>query len=206
MIQLRTFVFLDSLQPQVASYTATTTRGYLPIPGEASLWIEIAPGIDINRVTDIVQKNTQVKPGVQVVERRFGVLEIHSAQHDEVIEAGQQLLTHLDLEEKDRLTPKILTNEVISAIDPYQAALINRMRKGNMLIAGQTLFTLEVQPAVYTVFAANEAEKASPISLVDLQPIGAMGRLYLAGTDSQIAEAADAAKQALASISGKPTP
>ena len=202
MIQLRTYVFLDSLQPQLASYTATTTKGYLPIPEEASLWIEIAPGIAINKVTDIAQKSTNVKPGVQVVERSFGVLEVHAPRHDEVMEAGQQILSYLNLKETDRLVPKIQTSEVITNIDPYQCMIINRSRKGNLLLPGQSLYILEVQPSVYSVFAANEAEKASSISLVDIRPIGAFGRLYLAGTESEIQEAVRAAENALKSITG----
>lgn len=203
MIQLRTYIFLDSIQPQLASYTATTTRGYLPIPYEASLWVEISPGIDINRVTDVAQKNTAVKPGVQVVERKFGVLEVHAQQHDEVMEAGSQILNHLGLKEEDRLIPKVMTSEIITDIDPYQSMLINRFRHGNLLIPGQALYILEVEPSAYVVYAANEAEKASPISLIDIESIGAFGRLYLAGTESVVQEGAKAAENALKAIKGK---
>lgn len=202
MAQIRGYIFLDSLQPQLASYTAATTKGYLPIPGEASLWIEVEPGMVINRVTDIAQKSESVKPGVQVVERAFGVLEIHAGAQDKVLEAGNQVLRYMGLKETDRLAPKILTSEIITNIDPYQSMLINRMRKGNMLLPGQTLYILEVYPSIYTVFAANEAEKASPISLIEVQPIGAFGRLYLGGTESAITEAAKAAENALKAVKG----
>ena len=201
-LQLRTYIFLDSLQPQLASYTAATSRGYLPIPGEASLWLEIAPGMIINRITDIAQKNTSVKPGVQVVERAFGVLEVHAAAQDEVLEAGRQVLAHTGLNEKDRLRPRIVSSEIITAIDPYQCMLINRSRKGNLLLPGQSLYILEVHPAAYAVYAANEAEKTAPIFLIDIQAIGAFGRLYLGGTESAINEAFKAAEQALMTVTG----
>lgn len=202
MIQLRTYVFLDSMQPQLASYTASTSRAYLPIPEVASLWVEIAPGIAINRVTDIAQKSTSVEPGVQVVERAYGVLEVHAPEQDEVMESGRQILNYLGVKEEDRVVPQIYSSEIITNIDPYQSMLINRSRRGNMILAGQTLYILEVQPAAYIVFAANEAEKAAPVSLIDIQPVGAFGRLYLAGTESVIEEGAKAAQCALRSIKG----
>ena len=204
--QLRTYIFLDSFQPQLASYTAATAGGYLPIPGEASLWIEIAPGMAINRITDIAQKNTNVKPGVQVVERAFGVLEVHASEQDEVLAAGDQILQFLNLSENDRIKPKIISSEVITGIDPYQCMIINRSRKGSLLIPGQALYILEVHPSVYVVHAANEAEKASPVSLIDIRPIGAFGRLYLGGTESAINEAVRAVNSSLESINGIPNP
>ena len=146
-LQLRTYIFLDSLQPQLASYIATTSRGYLPVPGEASLWIEVAPGMVINRVTDVAQKSTAVKPGVQVVERAFGVLEVHARAQDEVMEAGRQVLSHLELSESQRICPRVVSSEIITDIDPYQCMLINRFRKGNLLLPGQALYILEVEPS-----------------------------------------------------------
>jgi hypothetical protein len=203
MIELRTYVFLDSLQPQLASYVAATSRGFFPVPHEASLWVEIAPGMEINRVTDIAQKSTSVKPGVQVVERQFGVLEVHAPEQDEVMEAGAQILRHLQLSEKMRKIPRVLTSEIITNVDPYQAMLINRMRRGSLLIPGQALYILEVEPSVYATLAANQAEKASPVSLIDIQAIGAFGRLYLAGSESVVSEGAKAAEDALRSVDGR---
>ncbi len=203
-MQLRTYIFLDSYQPQLASYTAATIGGYLTIPGEASIWIEVAPGMAINRVTDIAQKSSEVRPGVIVVERAFGVLEVHALAQDIVLEAGRQILQYLNYKEQDRLTPKIFSSEIITDMDPYQCMLINRGRKGNLLLPGQALYILEVHPAAYAVYAANEAEKASPIFLIDIEPIGAFGRLYLSGSESAIHEAAKAAELALASVQGVP--
>jgi hypothetical protein len=204
MVQLRTYAFLDSMQPQFASFVASSARGYLPVRGQAALYVEIAPGIAINRVTDIALKRTSVRPAVQVVERTFGLLEVHDESQAEVIEAGRQILDFLKLQETDRLKPKIMTSEIITGIDDYQSMLINRNRQGMMLLGGETLYILEVHPAAWVVIAANEAEKASPIKLVHMQPYGAFGRLQLAGSEAHIREAVVAIDKALADIDGKP--
>ena len=203
MVQLRAFTFLDSMQPQFASFVASTARGYLPVRGQAALYVEIAPGIAINRVTDIALKSTSVRPAVQVVERAFGLLEVHHESQAEVLEAGRQILKFLEHDEKDRLKPKVLTSEIITGVDDYQTMLINRNRQGMMLLGGETLYILEVHPAAYATIAANEAEKASPIKLIHLQPYGAFGRLQLGGTESNIREAEAAIQKTLADIEGK---
>ncbi len=204
MVQLRAFTFLDSMQPQFASFVASTARGYLPVRGQAALYVEIAPGIAINRVTDIALKATSVRPAVQVVERAFGLLEVHHESQAEVVEAGRHILQFLGVQELDRLKPKMLTNEIITSVDDYQTMLINRNRQGMMLLGGETLYILEVHPAAYATIAANEAEKASPIKLIHLQPYGAFGRLQLGGSESHIREAASAIEKALADVDGKP--
>jgi len=94
-VELRTYVFLDSLQPQHAAYLGTVARGFLPLPGDASLWIEISPGIEINRITDIALKSTTVKPGMQIIERYYGMLEIHSPSQAEVRAAGAAILSEI---------------------------------------------------------------------------------------------------------------
>jgi len=203
-IELRTFIFLDSMQPQFASYVATTARGYLPVEYQASLFVEVSPGISINKVTDIALKKNDVQPGVQVVERAYGLLEVHSDSQAEVISAGEHILNALELTERDRLKPKVMSSQIITNIDPYQAQLINRIRYGNMILGGDTLYILEVHPAGYATIAANEAEKASPISLIEMQMFGAYGRLYLGGTEARIAEAAAAVLNALERIEGRP--
>jgi hypothetical protein len=204
MVQLRAYTFLDSMQPQFASFVASTARGYLPVRGQAALYVEIAPGIAINRVTDIALKATSVKPAVQVVERAFGLLEVHDESQAEVLEAGRAILAHLEAKELDRLKPKMLTSEIITGVDDYQTMLINRNRSGMMLLGGETLYILEVHPAAYVTIAANEAEKASPIKLIHMQPYGAFGRLQLGGTESHIREAVAAIEGALADVDGKP--
>jgi ethanolamine utilization microcompartment shell protein EutS len=203
-IELRTFTFLDSMQPQFASYVGTTARGYLPVEYQAALFVEIAPGIAINRITDIALKKNDVQPGVQVVERAYGLLEIHSDSQAEVVSAGENILSSLELKETDRLKPKVMSSQIITNIDPYQAQLINRIRYGNMILGGDTLYILEVHPAGYATIAANEAEKASPVSLIEMQMFGAYGRLYLGGTEARIGEAAAAVLNALERIEGRP--
>ena len=202
-VDLRTFVFIDSLQPQLTGYIATISRGYLPVTRDSSMIIEVAPGIAINRITDIAVKKTNVIPAVQFVERSYGTLEFHHGDQAEVREAGRQVLEHLELVETDRLKPVVQTSEIITNIHDYQAMLINRVRYGSMFLAGKTLYILEVHPAGYAAYAANEAEKASPITLVDVQFSGAFGRLYLAGSEAEIEEAAKAVHKALAGLQGR---
>jgi hypothetical protein len=203
MVDLRTFIFLDSLQPQLVSYIGTTARGFLPISGMASLFIEIAPGIEINRLTDIALKKTDVKPAMQIVERAYGLLEVHSDSQGEVREAGKAILDELGLEESARMKPRVVSSQVIRKVDDYQSQLINRDRYGSMLIPGQTLYILEVEPAGYSALAANEAEKASDVTLIEVRSFGAYGRLYLGGEERDIDVGSEAALRSLESVSGR---
>jgi len=200
-VTLRGYVFLDSMQPQLAAFTGTTCRGFLPLAGQASLWVETAPGMIINRVTDVALKATDSVPAVQVVERAFGLLEIHHDDKGEVLSAGDAILSYLGLSQADVVKPKVVSSQIIRAIEPYQAQIINRNRQGMLLIPGQSLFILETEPAAWAVIAANEAEKAADVNLVNLRPFGAFGRLWMAGSESEIdsaREAAIAAVEALA--------
>lgn len=201
-MQLRSYVFLDQIQPQLASFMGKTARGFLPVPYMASLWVEIAPGIAINRVTDLALKATHVVPAVQVVERAFGLLEVHHDDQGQVRQAGGAILDALKFREEDRLKPKVVSNQIIRAVEPYQCQLINRNSQGNMILPGQSLFILETDPAGCVVFAANEAEKAARVFLIHIQPFGRYGRLYMSGPESEIDSAAAAATAALASMSG----
>lgn len=205
MIQLKTFVFLDSLQPQLATFIGTTANGFLPSPRDASLLVEIAPGIAINRVLDTALKATQVRPAYQIVERSFGMLEVHHPDQGEVRQAGHAVLSALETQEEKRQKPKIVTNQIIRSIESDQATIINRRRQGSMVLPGQSLFILETNPASYIAFAANEAEKAARIFLIEMIPFGAFGRLYLSGSESEIDSAREAAMSALGSINGVET-
>ena len=200
-VTVRGYVFIDSLQPQLAAFTGTTCRGFLPLAGQASLWVETAPGMIINRVTDIALKATRVAPAVQVVERAFGLLEVHHDDKGEVLSAGDAVLEHLNVDRADVLKPKVVSNQIIRSVEAYQAQLINRNRQGMMLIPGQSLFILETEPAVWAVIAANEAEKAANVNLVNLRPFGAFGRLWMAGSESEIDSAAEAAQAVIESLS-----
>ena len=201
-ITLRSFVFLDSLQPQLTSYVGKTSRGFLPVPEMASLWVEIAPGIAINRITDTALKATSVVPAVQVVERSYGLLEVHDFDKGEVMSAGEAILEGLGLREEERMKPKVVSSQIIRSVEPYQSQIINRNSRGNMILPGQSLFILETQPAAYVTLAANEAEKAANIFLIDIRPFGAFGRLYLSGSEAEIDAARDAAIAALEAVTG----
>ncbi len=202
-VSLRTYTFLDQLQPQLATFIGKTARGFLPVPGQASLFIEIAPGIAINRVTDVALKATKVQPALQVVERAYGLLEVHHTDQGEVLSAGKAALDHLELKEDERLKPKVLTNQIIRAVEAYQTQIINRNSQGMMILPGQSLFMLETEPAGYVAFAANEAEKAARIFLVNVTPYGAFGRLYLCGPEAEIDAAAAAAIAAINAVTGR---
>lgn len=202
-VSLRTYVFLDSLQPQLASFIGKTARGFLPLPSQASLWCEIAPGMAINRVTDVALKASKVAPAVQVVERAYGLLEVHHEDKGQVLDAGQAILDTLELKEEERLAPNMPTDTIIRGIEPYQAQIINKNSAGMMILPGQSLWILETDPAGYIVLAANEAEKAANVFLVNIQPYGAFGRLYLSGSEAEVDAAAEAARAALRSVRGR---
>jgi hypothetical protein len=200
---LRSFVFLDSLQPQHAAFLGTVAQGFLPLPGDASLWIEIAPGIEINRITDIAVKATNVRPGMQIIERLYGLLEVHSPSQADVIASGAAILDALGLRQEDRWKPRVLSSQVIHNVDPHHAQLINRMRHGHLLIARQSLFVLEVEPAAYAVIAANEAEKHAQISILEVRAFGSFGRIFLGGEERDVIAGSEAAVAALEAVTGK---
>jgi hypothetical protein len=202
-VELRSYVYLDRLQLQHAAYIGTVASGFLPLPGDASLWIEISPGIEINRITDVALKSAVVRPGVQFVERLYGLLEIHANRQGEVKAAGRAILETLGVKQQDSLKPNVVSSQIIRNIDAYQAQLINRDCRGQMLLAGQTLYVLEVQPAAYASLAANEAEKAALINILKVTSIGSFGRLYLGGEERDIIAGSSAALAALESISGR---
>lgn len=196
-------MYLDSLQPQHAAFLGTVAQGFLPIAGMACLYIEIAPGIEINRITDVALKSTNVKPGMQIVERHFGMLEVHSDSQADVRQAGAAILDALDLKEDDRWKPKIFSSQVIRRIDDHQTQLINRMRHGHMIIPGQSMYVMEVQPAAYAALAANEAEKAAEINILEVRAIGTFGRIYLGGEERDIDVGYRAAVQAIEEVTGR---
>ncbi len=205
-IELRSFVFLDNLQPQHAAYMGTVAQGFLPLPGDTSLWIEISPGIEINKITDIALKAASVRPGVQVVERLYGLLEVHSSSQGETRAAGQAILAALGVRREECLKPRVVSSQIIRNIDAYQTQLINRTRRGQLLLAGQTLYVLEVEPAAYAALAANEAEKAAQINILEVQAVGSFGRLYLGGQEQDILAGAQGALTAIENVAGRVNP
>ena len=201
--ELRSYVFLDNLQPQHAAFLGTVAGGFLPLPGDASLWIEISPGIEINRITDVALKSTNVRPGMQVIERLYGLLEVHSPSQASVRAAGAAILEELGVVESDRLKPRVISSQIIRNLDPHQTQLINRVRHGQMILAGQTLYVMEVAPAAYAALAANEAEKRANLNILEVRAIGSFGRIYLGGDERDIMAGYQAAIDAIESVTGR---
>lgn len=202
--QLRCYSYLDRMQPQYAAYVGTITQGDLPTEGMASLYIEVAPGNEVFRLVDIAVKATEAKPGAQIVEREFGLFEVHSKSQAEVLEAGRVVLDRIGHKVEDRIKPEIASVQVITNIDPYQSQLLNRFRRGSMLVPGETLLVLECAPAAYINYACNEAEKGASIKLLHVASVGRFGRMWLSGSESEIIAARNAAVQAIEALEGTP--
>jgi hypothetical protein len=202
-MDLRSYAFIDNLQPQLTGFLQTVARGFMPMEKQAALFVEIAPGIAINQLTDRALKATTCQPGMQIVERAYGMLELHDHDQGQVRAAGAAILEELGLREEERLRPRIVSSQIITGIDGHQSQLINRMRHGDMIVSGEALYILEVHPAGYCALAANEAEKASPINLLEMISFGAFGRLWLGGMEAEIEEARAAAEGVLASLAGR---
>jgi len=202
-IELRSYAFLDSLQPQHAAFIGTISKGFLPLAGESSLWVEVAPGIEINRLTDIALKSTSVTPAMQIIERVYGMLEVHSPDQAETRAAGQAILDAMGLTAEDRLKPEVLSSQLVRRIEDHHAQLINRTRHGQMIIPGQTLYVMECAPAAYAALAANEAEKAANINILEVRAVGAVGRIYLGGEEADMDVGYKAALSALEGVAGR---
>ena len=198
MIKLRTYVYIDSLQPQLAEYMASVSQGFPPVPGDSCLWVEVSPGMAVHQVTDVALKATQVKLTQQVVERAFGSMVVHHRDQSDVLQAGQALLASFGAKETDREQCTIEWQEIIRGMTSDHTVLINRQhRGGSMMLPGESMFILETQPAGYIVYAANQAEKAANITLIDVRAVGAYGRLTLSGREADVEEAAAAAVDAI---------
>ena len=202
-IELRGAVHLDQMQPQFAATVAANSDGYFPVAGESAFWLEVRPGIVVNRLLDVALKTCDVKPGALITERHYGTLEVHSPDQGQVRMAGEAILRELGLTLEDGLAPKLLTDEVVRQIDDHHAMLINRSRAGMLVLGKDTLYTLEVTPAVHVLLAANEAEKASSARIVGLGHDGAVGRLRLAGSDADIEQAVAAIHRAMEGTVGR---
>jgi len=199
---LRVYCYLDRMQSEVAAFVGTITQGDLPIEGMASLYVEMSPGNEVFRTVDIAVKATEAKPGAQVVEREFGMFEVHSMNQAAVLESGRIVLERLELVKEDRIKPSVYSSNLITNVDPYQAQLLNRWRRGSMLVASETLFVLEVAPAAYIMLAANEAEKKANVKIIHIASVGRFGRLWMSGTEAGMVTARDAAIQAIENVEG----
>jgi len=202
-VQLRAFCHLDRMQPQFAAFIGTITQGDPPVEGMASLYVEMAPGNWVFRVVDKVVKSTDVRPGSQIVERQFGMFEVHSASQADVVLSGKVVLEELGLPLNARIKPSLASEQIIRNVNPYQAQLLNRFMRGTMLVAGQTMLVIEVEPAAYITLAANEAEKAAPVALNHFSSVGVFGRLWMSGRESDVLAARQAAVGAIDAIDGR---
>ena len=199
---LRVYCYLDRMQSEVAAFVGTITQGDLPVEGMASLYVEMAPGNEVFRTVDIAVKATEAKPGAQVVEREFGMFEVHSLNQAAVLESGRIVLERLGLVIEDRIKPTVYSSNLITRVDPYQAQLLNRWRRGSMLVASETLFVLEVAPAAYIMLAANEAEKKANVKIIHISSVGRFGRMWMSGTEAEMVTARDAAIQTMENVEG----
>ena len=205
--ELRVYLTLETLQPQFAAYMGTPTRarGYPPYAGQHALIIEVAPGLMIERVIDLALKaDPDLEPGILFVERQFGILEIHGQDKDRLLAAGRAVLTGMGLPEGDQLKPRILFTDVIEDVADSHAVIVNRNRQASMIMPGETLLVCEMVPALYAAIAANEAEKAAPkLTLVDVQMIGAAGRVYMSGSTADVEVGLAEIERVLAGIGGR---
>ncbi len=205
-IDVRTFTYIDILQPQTAGFLGTVSQGFHPLEGQACLFVEVSPGMDINQVTDVVLKRTSCKPGMMIVERRYGALEIHDFDQGQVRAAGEAIQEVLQIDAGDRLKPVIVSEQIINGVTGYHSQIVNRMRHGNFIREADTLYVLETHPAGYAVIAANEAEKAANIDVLEFRSFGAFGRVYLGGREEDILQAAAAARKVLEALEGRDNP
>lgn len=203
-IQLRAFCHLDRIQPQFAAFVGAIAAGSPPVEDMSSLYVELAPSNLVFPIVDTVLKSVDVQPGAQLVERQYGMFEIHSASQAEVRRAAEVILDEMGLPETARLAPRVVSQQVVTNIHPHQAQVLNRFNRGTMIEGGQTMLVLEVEPAAYICLAANEAEKASLVFLNHMSSVGVYGRLWMSGTEAAILAARDAAIAAIQSVDGQP--
>src|ERR1700685_3568234 len=192
MAELRSFIFLDQLQPQTMCYLGSWIRGRPPRLRMSARVIEISPGLDIEPLTDVALKEADVQAGILVVERQFGYLELHGT-NDAVRAASSAVLAALGVSATDALRPRVLASRIITKVDAQHAFLLNRNKLGSMVLPGEALFVPEVEPASSAILAADEAEKAAQIKIVDYRMIGATGRVYLSCEESDVRMGAQAA-------------
>ncbi len=202
-MQLRTYVLVDSMQPQFAAFTGKRTLGMIPVEGDAQLYIEISPAAEIYQVMDVALKTTDVEPGYLNMGREFGFLEIHSNHQEAVQYTGKKALESIGLKEVDRLKPRVLSSNMTTGIHPHEAQLINARNAGGLVLAYETFCVIEVVPAAYIVLAANEAEKAAGITLNHYTSNGAYGRLMISGSESAVRQSRDAAISAVEALEGR---
>lgn len=201
--ELRTFIFIDQLQPQLAQFIAKDNKVYDPKEYDAAIMLELAPAMEIHRMIDLALKHTAVRLGSVVTERRYGLMQIQHEDQGEVRAAGEAVLEQAGLTSKDRARLEILTNMTIRGIEQDHAIFFTGTSRGNMVLADESVFILEITPAAYLTIAANEALKAANVKLITIRPFGATGRLVISGTESEVDSASEAALSILADLNAE---
>ncbi|MGI8517869.1 MAG: BMC domain-containing protein [Acidimicrobiia bacterium] len=200
---VRALLQIDRLQPKFAAYNGATVQGSIPLAGDTLLVGELAPGNDVFRLIDIALKAATIEATSQIVEREFGFFILRSPINSEIVAARDAILSHLRISMADRLKPIVESTQIITSVEPYQAQLLNKWRKGSMLVPGQTLGIIECAPAAYVAIAANEAEKAASIDIVEVRAVGRFGRFFMSGSEAEVQTAMDAAVAAVEAVEGR---
>ena len=129
---------------------------------------------------------------------------MHGRDLGSVERAGQAILDGLGADASDQLRPRILYSDVIEDVTDQHAVIINRNREASMLMPGDTLLVVEVTPALFAAVAANEAEREAPeVTLVDVQMIGAAGRISMGGAPEDVRRAQQAIDRVLGAVQGR---
>ena len=202
-ITIRALIQIDNLQPKFAAYNGATVQGSVPLSSDTILIGEFAPGNGVFTLIDKALKASSVEATSQLVEREFGFFILRSPSNAEISAARDSILSELGASMTDRVKPKVATTQIITSVEPYQAQLLNKWRKGSLLVPGQTLGIIECEPAAYISIAANEAEKAADIDIVEVRAVGRFGRLFISGSENSVQTGIDAAIEAIESVDGK---
>ena len=202
-ITIRALIQIDNLQPKFAAYNGATVQGSVPLSGDTVLIGEFAPGNGVFTLIDRALKASSVEATSQLVEREFGFFILRSPSNAEVSAARDSILSELGASMEDRVKPKVETTQIITSVEPYQAQLLNKWRKGALLVPGQTLGIIECAPAAYISIAANEAEKAADIDIVEVRAVGRFGRLFISGSENSVQTGMEAATAAIEAVDGK---
>lgn len=202
-IQIRALMQIDNLQPKFAAYNGATVQGSVPLSGDTVLIGEFAPGNGVFSLIDRALKASSVEATTQLVEREFGFFILRSPSNAEVSTARDAMLAELGATMSDRLKPAISSTQIITGVEPYQAQLLNKWRKGSLVVPGQTLGIVECAPAAYVSIAANEAEKAAEIDIVEVRAVGRFGRLFISGSENSVKAGVEASVEAIKATDGR---
>ncbi len=202
-LTIRALVQIDNLQPKFAAYNGATVQGSIPLSGDTILIGEIAPGNGVFSLIDRALKASSCEATSQIVEREFGFFILRSPSNAEVSAARAAILAELGASMSDRAKPSVASTQIITSVEPYQAQLLNKWRKGALLVPGQTLGIIECAPAAYISIAANEAEKSADIDIVEVRAVGRFGRLFISGDEDNVKTAMEGAIAGIEAVEGR---